>query len=233
MRVIRILFGALPLVGLAAGIACAPLVRPQHPNAVAIQIVNAAGGPRCEGPEGVEFNPATVCAPQFDLEQAPGIAASYSRRVWALTKKDGINLRIGPEFVGARISSRRLSAPAGAYPAEVSEWYAAALVRVDAFDDGPALRRRDRVGNRLNFSVGGGLAVGGYRESDALIDGTNRGSGKSDVTVGPVVNFGIGYWITGDLNLRGDLYGMVAKPQLSFPWNRFASFAGIGIVKTF
>ena len=97
MRVIRILFGALPLVGLAAGIACAPLVRPQHPNAVAIQIVNAAGGPRCEGPEGVEFNPATVCAPQFDLEQAPGIAASYSRRVWALTEKDGINLRIGPE----------------------------------------------------------------------------------------------------------------------------------------
>lgn len=124
----RGLLGSVPIAGLVTGIACAPLTRSQRPNAIGVHIVNAAGGPRCEGPKGV---------------------------------------------------------------------------------------------------------FGGFRESDVLIDGTNTASGRSDVVVGPMMNLGFGYWITADLIFRGDLYGTFAKPELSFPWNRFGSFAGIGLVKIF
>ena len=208
-------------------------MRSRSPNAVAVQLVNATGGPECDEPKRVEFDPARVCAPQFHLDHERGIAGSYGRRVWGVTKEDGINLRIGPEFVAAKASGRRLLAPQGTYPAEVSEWFAAALLRLDGYEEGPSRRARDHVFKRFAGSVGGGLAVAGYREGDVLIDGSPNASRQSDVVVGPVVNFGLGFWITRDVVVRGDLYGMFAKPHLSFPWRRVPAFAGIGVVKVF
>ena len=223
----------LALVSLATAFGCAPLMRTQRPSAVGVQYIAGHGGPGCEVPQGVEFDPVAVCAPQLSVGSAAGIAGSYGRRVWSVTKKEGINLRLGPEVVGAWISGRTVFAPQATYPGDVSEWFAAGLLRLDAFNEGPVRRLRDDIGNRLNFSAGAGLAVGGFREGKVLIDGTNNTNRQTDVVVGPVVNFGLGYWITKDLILRGDVYGTFAQPRLSFPWDGRASFAGIGLVKVF
>jgi hypothetical protein len=179
------------------------------------------------------FDPVRVCAPQLSVGSAPGIAGSYGRRVWGVGKKEGINLRLGPEVVGAWVSSRALFAPQVAYPAEISEWFAAGLLRLDVFHEAPVRRLRDELGNRLSLSAGGGLAFGGFREGPVRIDGTSNPNRRTDVVVGPAINVGFGYWITKDLIVRGDLYGTFAKPALSFPWDGRASFAGIGLVKVF
>jgi hypothetical protein len=179
------------------------------------------------------FDPARVCAPQFDLAPAPGFAVSYDRRLWDITKNGGINLRIGPALVWAPVSGRSLSAPQPTYPAEVSEWFAAGLLRFDIYHQGGTRRMREDIFNRMDFTVGAGLAFAGFREGDALIDGTSNVTRKTDVVVGPVVNFGVGYWIRRDLVLRGDVYSTFAKPELSFRWGSYPSFAGIGLGKTF
>ena len=229
----RLFSRALALGSLAAAFGCAPLMRTQSPNAIGVQYIAGHGGPGCEVPQGVMFDPVAVCAPQLSVGSAAGIAGSYGRRVWGMTKKEGINLRLGSELVGAWVSGRSLFAPESTYPADVSEWFAAGLLRLDVFNEGPVRRLRDEIGNRLNLSAGAGLAVGGFRESAVLLDGTSNANRQTDVVVGPVVNFGIGYWITKDLILRGDVYGTFAQPKLSFPWDGHASVAGIGLVKVF
>ena len=226
------LLGALALTSLT-GIACAPLIRSQKPNAVGVQFIRGHGGPECEVPQGEYFDPARVCAPQLQLHSENGVAASYGRHLWGISRKEGMNLRIGPELVAARVSGRSLSAPQATYPAKVSEWFAAGLLRFDFHNEGPTNRIREQVFNRMDFTIGGGLAFAGFREGDVLIDGTANLNRKTDVVVGPAIGLGLGYWITKDLILRGDAYGAFAKPELSFVWKGYASFAGIGLVKTF
>jgi len=224
---------ALALTSLTIAVGCAPLMRTQSPSAVGVQYIAGHGGPGCEVPQGVMYNPEQVCGPQLSVGSAAGIAGSYGRHVWRMTRKEGMNLSLGPEVVGAWISGRTVFAPQATYPGDVSEWFAAGLLRLDAFNEGAVRRLRDEIGNRLNFSAGAGLAVGGFREGKVLIDGTSNTNRQTDVVVGPVVNFGLGYWITKDLILRGDVYGTFAQPRLSFPWDGRASFAGIGIVRVF
>jgi hypothetical protein len=232
-RLTRRFSRALALASLATTFACAPLMRTQSPNAIGVQYIAGHGGPGCEVPQGIMYDPERVCAPQLSVGSAAGIAGSYGRRLWGVTKKEGINLRLGPELVGAWISGRTVFAPQTTYPGDVSEWFAAGLLRLDVFNEGPVRRLRDEIGNRLNFSAGAGLAVSGFREGAVLIDGTSNENRQTDVVVGPVVNFGFGYWIRRDLIVRGDVYGTFAQPRLSFPWDGRASFAGIGLVKTF
>ena len=82
------LLRALALASLATAFGCAPLMRTPNSNAIGVQYIAGHGGPGCEVPQGVMYDPEQVCGPQLSVGSAAGIAGSYGRRVWGMTKKE-------------------------------------------------------------------------------------------------------------------------------------------------